>query len=264
MNKIASIVFIFTLLAGCTNSSSDTNEESNGEIPAQTSSLEKAETKIEQKIANTDLQEKLNEMNSLYFSKEDGSSIQVTAFLDPSEAILKVEEKYTDKDKNEYGTRIFYIENGKKYASKERFEEHKDGKAYFVERVSFYDKNEKAINTKIRKAEFEEELDGQVFEPTALVDCSIKRAMDALNEEGEFETLFQGFIDSNNDSYLSVGKTADGFVSALLVQYENTVTRKLRKNQERSIGTKLDLQYQKMVDENGFEFQVLLTVAEAK
>lgn len=263
MAKILYLAFALILIVSC-KGKTDSGDESSGEAVPQTPELVKAESEIEKRISNTDLQENLEIVNSLYFTKEDGSSLEVKAFLDKSQAILKVEEKYVDKDRGTYGTNLFYIHNGKKYASKERFEETADGKTYFVERVSFYDEKEKVINTKIRKAEFEEDLDSKIFEQVAMVDCSIKRAMDAINQEGEFETRFQGFVNSGNDNFITVGKTADGYISALMMQYKSTLTNKLIKNQEQSVGKKLDIEFQKMIDENGFEFQILLSVKEAK
>lgn len=263
MTKILYLAFVLTLIVSCKGKTGSGNESS-GEAVEQTPALVKAESEIEKRISNTDLQENLEIVNSLYFTKEDGSSLEVKAFLDKSQAILKVEEKYVDKDRGTYGTNLFYIHNGKKYASKERFEETADGKTYFVERVSFYDVKEKVINTKIRKAEFEEDLDSKIFEQVAMVDCPIKRAMDAINQEGDFETRFQGFVNSGNDNFITVGKTADGYISALMMQYKSTLTNKLITNQEQSIGKKLDIEFQKMIDQNGFEFQILLSVKEAK
>ena len=56
----------------------------------------------------------------------------------------------------------------------------------------------------------------------------------------------------------------NGYISALLLQYEDEITRKLMKNQKAMLGKKLDLEFQKMVDETGFEFQVLMTLKMAK
>ena len=262
MTKILYFAFVLTLIVACKGKTAS-DEESNEAI-SQTPENVKAESEIEKRIAFTDLQENLEVVNSLYFTKDDGSSLDVKAFLDKSQTIVKVEERYVDKNIDTYGTTIFYIHNGKKYASKERFEEKSEGKVYFVERVSFYDAKEKVINSKIRKADFEEELDSKIFEQIAKVDCPIKRAMDAINQEGDFETRFQGFVVSGRDTYITVGKTPDGYISALLMQYKTPFTNKLEKNQAQSIGKKLDIEFQKMVDETDFEFQVLLSVNEAK
>ncbi len=263
MNKIIFLFSILALTVSCGGSNDSNNETVT--TPEQISKQEKQETEIEKRIADTDLQDKLDVMNSLYFTKEDGSSLEVKDFLDKSGNILKVEEKYVDKEKDSYGTNLFYIRNGKKYASKERFEE-KDGKnAFFVERVTFYDDKEQVATTKIRKADFEENLDAVPLEITKSVDCSIKRAMDALNQEGDFETRFQGFVNSNNTNYIVVGPSgSDQYNSALMLQYNSTTTNNLMRNQEASIGKKLDLEFQKMVDDNGFEFQVLLTLKVVK
>lgn len=263
MTKFLYFIFAVLLVVSCkgkNESVTDTSEE--GSIQAST--VEKAESEIEKRIMETDLQEKLDIINSLSYTKEDGSSLEVKAFLDKTQAILKVEERYVDIDRGTYGTNLFYIHNGKKYASKERFEEKSGGQTYFVERVSFYDEKEKVTNTKIRKAEFEEDLDSKIFEQVDLLDCPITRAMNAINQEGDFETRFQGFVHSGNDNFITVGKSEDGYVSALMMQYKSTFTDKLIKNQEASIGKKLDLEFQKMVDENGFEFQILLSVKEGK
>jgi hypothetical protein len=262
MKNILFASLIFTFLVSC---SSKSEQLGSSKEHKSFTNKEKTESEIEKRIADTDLQEKLKVMNSLYFTKEDGSSFEVKAFLDNNDAVLKVEEKFLDGKTGQYGTALFYVFNGKKYASKERFEDKIGGKPTFIERISFYDKNEKVVSTKIRKAFFEEDLDAQPFEMVDLYDCSILKAMNALNQEGEFETRFQGYIFNGNSSFLTVGESKpNGYISALMVQYNTTTTEKLRRNQEVSIGKKLNLEFQKVTDENGFEFQVLMSVKEAK
>lgn len=261
MKKAAYIFTVFTILFGC---SSKSEKLDNTSIDKK-SEVGNNESKIEQRIVDTDLNDSLKITNSLYFTKEDGSSFEVKAFLDKSDNVLKVEQKFMNGITNAYGTTLFYVQKGKKYASKERFEDRKEEKQTFVERISFYDKNEKVISTKIRKSFFEEDLDAQKYENVTLYDCSINQAMNAINQQGEFKTLFQGFVFNGRTNYITVGENGkNGYVSALLLQYENDVTRKLMKNQKDMIGKKLDLNFQKMIDNTGFEFQVLLSVAFAK
>ena len=262
MKNIFYVSLIFTILVSC-SSKTEKLGHSNGHNSF--TNKEKNESEIEIRIADTDLQEKLDVMNSLYFTKEDGSSFEVKGFLDKKGAVLKVEEKFLDGKTGEYGTVLFYVFKGKKYASKERFEDKKGSKPTFIERISFYDQNEKVVSTKTRKAFYEEDLDAQPFETIDFYDCSIQKAMNALNQEGEFETRFQGYILNGSSSFLTVGESKpNGYISALMVQYNNSTTEKLRKNQEISVGKKLNLNFQKVTDENGFEFQVLMSVTEAK
>ena len=262
MVRILYFILIFLVVVSCSSKSEKLNASSNS-TSLTLSKQEQKESAIEKRIAETDLKEKLNEINSLYYTKEDGSSFEVKAFLDKSDALLKVEEKYLIGKTGEYGTILFYVHNGKKYASKERFEDRSGKKPTFVERVSFYNEKEKVVSTKIRKAFYEEDLDAKPFEIVDLYDCSIVPAMNALNQEGEFETRFQGLIFNRNSSYITVGESKpNGYISALMVQYNNSTTEKLRKNQYQMIGVKLNVEFQKVIDENGFEFQVLLNVSE--
>jgi hypothetical protein len=258
MKNLIYITFIFGLFVSC---SSKAEKLGNNESGMPENQKLNAESEIEKRIADTDLQDKLDIVNSLFFTKEDGSSLEVKAFLDKSEKILKVEEKFVNGENGEYGTNVFYIKDEKKYASKERFEDRTGPKPTFLERVSYYDQNEKVVSSKVRKAEFEEDLDSKPFEKIDAIDCSIARAMSAINQEGEFETRFQGLVFSRNATYLTVGESKEnGYTSALLIQYNNDATKALGKNQQAYLGKKIDLTFQKMVDSEGFEFQILLDV----
>ncbi len=262
MSKIFYFSFILILLVQCTPSN-----KSKKKTASESSDLainkETLESKIEAMIAQTDLNDQLKVMNSLYFTKEDQSTLEVNAFLNKSEEIEKIEEKYSDGATGEYGTHIFYINKGKKYASKERFEVKVGQKATFVERVSFYDQQQKVITTKIRNAEFEEDVDAKKFEFIAPYDCSIQRAMDALNQEGSFQTNFQGFITARGDTYLSVGESIEnGYISTMMVQYQTSLTKKLQKDQAKYLGKNLNIEFQKMIEPSGFEYQILLSIAE--
>ena len=260
MNKLFIIGFIFTLLVSC-DSKKEENQSEEIIAPNESSEAYKLESEIEKNIAETDLNDKLEIMNSLYFTKEDESSIEVKAFLAKNQEIYKLEEKYNDISENRNGTNIFYIRKGKKYASKERYEDRTGMVAKFIERVTFYDKNEKEITSKIRSAKFEEELDALPYTFIKPYNCSSKRAMDAINQEGEFQLFFQGLIINGRDKYITVGESkANGYVSALMIQYYNSTTDAMLKDQFKCIGKKLDIDYQKITDEHGFEFQLLKSV----
>jgi hypothetical protein len=263
MKNTLILIGFFSLLLGCT--SSTTKGEDTDTTVRSASSLELLAVQLEKQMADTDLQNKLEVIHSLHYTKDDGSSIEASATLNRSKEIIKVEESFIDKMANSYGTTIFYIKNKKKYASKERFEERTSTEAYFVERVSYYDENEKVVQTRIRKAPYEEDLDAMIFEIVANHDCSIHRAMQAINQEGPFTTYFQGFVISGITSYLIVGESGDnGYVSAVMLQYKTTSTNRLLQNQEKYLGKKLDIEFQKMVDNNGLQFQILLTMAPVK
>jgi len=216
--------------------------------------------------SNIDLNDSLRYSSSLYFTKQDGSSIDVTAFLDKNQEVVKLEEIVVDGPTNRYQKTTFYVKNGKKYISNEHYEDTLDkNDPMFTERITFYDENESPLKTRVRKAKFEENLNKNSFTTVAPYNCSIERALQAINQEGKFQAKFQGLIFSGRSTYITVGEDdEDGYISALLIQYENATTRKIRKNQNAMLGKLLDLNFQKVVDESGFEFQLLLGVKEAK
>lgn len=227
------------------------------------SNLQKIENEdqFDQRMADIDNSTDLKVINSLAYNNNAGSRIEAIAYLDKNDQEVKIDENFADMKTGNYGKYSFYIENGKKYASKEVYYDNGLEKPSFVERVTFYDKNQKPVFTKERIAPFEDELVKAAFQITKAKDCSIDRAMRVLNQEGEFTTTFQGFAEGANMKYLLVGEnTKDGYASSLAVQYEEGDIRTLLKNERAYIGTPLEVQHEVMVDERGLKFTVLLAV----
>jgi len=135
--------------------------------------------------------------NSLYYTREDGASHEVTIFLNDSNHVVKTVESYTLKDGGSILTNLFYYKGNRKYVTKEFFEEGEGQSAQFVERVTYYDENGKPKASKLRKAPFEDQLVTQFFEPTTAKDCSDKKAVSVLNQTGEFATNFQFFVSTS-------------------------------------------------------------------
>jgi hypothetical protein len=196
MKQFLYLSLLFIILVSC-GQSNDKQVYSGGD-EISSSALEQAEFKIEQMITKTELNDKLVVMNSLYFTKSDLSSIEVFAYLDKQNNILKIEEKFIDASKNYSSTNIYYINKGRKYATKERFSNGKGKNSSYTDRVSFYDNKEKVILSKSRHAEFEEDLEASSFSNISFYDCSITRAMNVINQSGEFETKFHHADQLNN------------------------------------------------------------------
>jgi hypothetical protein len=155
---------------------------------------------------------------------------------------------------------LFYIEGGKKFATKQIVYDNTRQPTMFTERISFYDKNEKVIYSKEREAEYEEFLSQASFKPGALFDCKFDRALRLLNEEGEFETTFQGFIETKTVDYIIVGpNTKNGFTSSLAVVMPNALTQELKSNQLKYVGKKIEVLFEKTIEGN-VTYQALLNI----
>lgn len=255
-------IFILALMMAATVIGCQSGEKAD-EKNAQTENAAKIENEdqFEQKMADIDNATDLKVINSLAYNNNAGSRTEAIAYLNQNDQEVKIEENFADVKTGNYGKYSFYVENGKKFATKEVYYDNELKSPSFVERISFYDENEKVIFSKERLAPFEDELEKAAFQIRSPKDCPIDRAMRVLNQEGEFTTTFQGFASAGNLTYLLVGEnTKDGYASSLAVQYEEGDIKKLLKDERAFIGTPLEVQHEVMVDERGLKFQVLLAV----
>lgn len=198
-------------------------------------------------------------MNSLAFNNNAGSTEEVIAFLNANDEAVKLEERFSDVSTGNYGRRLFYVADQKTFATKEVYFDNTIKNPAFIERITFYGKNQLPVYTRERSAATELELENASFQQKNPVGVSIERAMQVINQQGEFATTFQGFVQSGGLTYILVGENSqEGFASSLAVQYENEDIKKLKLNERGMIGTPLHIKHQTMVDEKGLKFQVLL------
>lgn len=253
MKRVFYIIGLVVVVYACNGS-----KESKKDTEMATYVPLKDEGEFEAKVAQIDMNDSLVEVSSLYYTKEDGSSYEVSAWLDDKSHILKMKETSVEGTSGKYGSVTFYFDNGRKIVSNEHFEEKQGNKANFVERITYYNPAGKSLKSKQRIAVYEEELDRALFQACAPANCSSKNAEDALNQKGSFITTFQGFVENGPQMFLTVGEhKKDGYVSALLIQYTDSNIKKLMDDQENMVGTKLTVNFEKMTDETGFQFQVL-------
>lgn len=252
-------LFLTAIVVVLVYSCSSDNDNLGNENNSTTNTAFKEEEAYERAVVDIDLNDSLLEVGSLYYTKEDGSSYEVGAYLDKDQKIVKMIETFVDNKTGHYGKNTFYFKKGKKLVSNEHFEEKIGGKSKFVERISYYSTNGNVIKTKKRVADYEEDIDKSLFINCEKSNCSTKDAQDALNQEGKFVTTFQGFVVNGRDTYLTVGEnTKDGFISALMIQFaDDSNIKKLQSAEMAMIGKKLTVNFQKMTDQSGFQFQVL-------
>lgn len=196
--------------------------------------------------------------SSLSFARgETGESIQVDGHMDTTNTILRLEEFFNDGNGKNSGRRQYYLNNGKPFLIREEFDDVSGTKPQFVDRITYYNAAGKALKTKERRADYQDLIEGLSYKPVPLVSTSMARAMRVMNQEGEFQTTFQGFTHADVLSYLIVGENKpDGFHSALRLDYKDPMIVALSANEDSYMGTLLRVQYMKEQDSNGFEYQV--------
>ena len=196
--------------------------------------------------------------SSLYFAKPDGGeSIQVDGHMDEKNTILKLEEFFNEGNGKSSGRRIYYLNNGKPFLIHEEFDDVSGTKPQFRDRITYYNESGKALKTKERYADYQDVSESLAYKPAPLHALNIDKVMRVLNQEGEFQTTFQGFIHADVLSYLSVGENdPDGFHSQLRLDFKDPLVMALSANEEGYKGILLRVNYQKEHDSNGFEYQV--------
>eukprot|EP01006_Ploeotia_vitrea_P031258 TRINITY_DN63579_c1_g1_i1.p1 TRINITY_DN63579_c1_g1~~TRINITY_DN63579_c1_g1_i1.p1 ORF type:complete len:273 (-),score=-9.84 TRINITY_DN63579_c1_g1_i1:381-1175(-) len=239
----------------------ETPQKSEKSVVKSNMSLDNA-TAFQQRMA--DIDGKLNEYqiaNSLFYTADDQSTIEVYAYLDEAENIVKLKEFFFDAATNERGTKEYFLTQGKRFATRELFMESQDKGGKYLERISYYNESEQVLYTKERKALYEEDLEREMFAEVAPQNCSGERARMVMNQEGPFATNFQGFLSEGPMSYLIVGGSGDdAYASALAVQFVDDQLARLKNNPSAFIDNPLLVQFEKLRDDRNFEYQVLLMV----
>ena len=254
-------IALFTITSCNTEAEVETeNTETETVAPVEA----KADVEAEEYLNYLDYNDSLPKANSLFFSREINGQqewIEVIMTLDDSSRILKMEEQFLTAGSQSVFSNHFYFKDGYKYASKQFFLESEGDSSYFVELLSFYDKDENVTATKRRTAEYETDLVMSQYMVAPKQGCNTDRAFDIVNQEGEFATTFQGFIDMQGFKYLVVGEDeADGFSTALVVQQSTPLIMELRSKESEMIGVPLRISYQTIVDATGSQ-QILMGVA---
>lgn len=244
------------------SSCSSTKTEESKEKPTP-EVVAKANIEGEEYLNSIDFNDSLYEVNSLHYSKRVGDKdewTEVIMTLDDSSRLMKMVEQFVTAGSEAVFSNHFYFKEGKKYATKEFFVESIEDSSYFVELLSYYDKNEKVTATKRRTAHYEDHLDREQFMVTKNKDLSAERAFRIVNQTGEFETTFQGFVEMGGFNFLVVGEDKkNGFSSALIVQRMTPLLMSLKNDELDMLGAPLRVNFQTFTEGAASE-QILISV----
>ena len=262
MQKVRSSYFVILLVSfsfiGCQDNKEDVVLDSTAETVEYSPS--DSEREYETYASAVDADTSLLKGNSLYYSREDGATMEVLISVDKNNQPIKMKELYSETGSLSLCSNTFYFKNGKKHISIELFEEGDGMTGAFTERISYYDEKEVPVKTLERKAEYEDQLEFEQYAVSKKTDCSTERAFRALNQEGEFATTFQGFIKEWPYLYLIVGENEKvGFTSSLVVQYEGQTIQNLQANEKEMIGKGIQVEFETLSGSQGYEYQILMS-----
>lgn len=210
--------------------------------------------------------DKLAFAQSLKYNKEDMSTIEVVAYLDQNNQVRKLVEKQLDGKLNRAKRLEFYYNGTVRFASRFVGEiGNENQESYYREVISFYDEKGKVTQSKERIASYEEFLEMADFVACDKEAMTEENAMAVINQKGKYETTFQGFVESGPYTFLIVGENVDdGYTSALSIQEYSPTIKYLMNEGANALGQKLQVDYERVIDENGYEFQYLVDLALVK
>lgn len=194
---------------------------------------------------------------SLRYSKENGESEHVRAYLNESGKTIKIDREFNAGNNGNFGVISFYMKKDILFASKERFEDHGNNELKFVERISFYNPKGEPIRTLEKRVDFEMQLEDVSYQAAPLVKCDLAITKQILDQVGPFETTFQGFAEADDITYLIVGEAKEnGFTSAMRSDYIDSFFDVLKRNPKSYLNRKIRVSFETITDSDGFEFQV--------
>lgn len=205
----------------------------------------------------------LARVESLIYSKEDASSMDVTAYLDQNDLITKIEEEQLDGKTGIRTRTYFYSNGGVRFASKRATIKGEGENAYFSEEVTFYSPDGKPTTSKERISAYEDQIEGEEFRKIDPVKHNDENAYMVLKQQGPYAVTFQGFVENGPYHFLVVGENVpgNGYTASLSIQEDSPTLRYLRKEGKKALGQELEVQFERHTDGMGYVVQLLRSVA---
>lgn len=259
--KFLAFIPLLIVFVAC-NGSKNTQEEPVAQEEKRTPVVEAGEFDALMERIDAELPN-MSRIESLIYSREDGSSVSAVAYLDQNDVITKIEEERIDGKTHTSAKYSYYSNGGVLFATKKASEKIKDKTAYFAEEISFYSPDGKVTKSKERTADFEEYISNEEYREVTSIEHSKEDVMKVLRQEGPYTTTFQGFVESGPYHFLIVGENVptNGYTASLSIQEDSPTLRHLRKEGKNALGKELSIQFEKYVDGQGYIMQILKSIA---
>lgn len=251
------VIFILLVLSfGCAEKK-DSLEQSNKN--SSTKSFFDGETTFEDEISKIDQDTELTEVTSLDYMDAEGKSWIVKAMVDNNMNVRKLMMPQTFSNGDNSYMSFYYI-GDRKFASIEEYSRVRNDQFSKTITKSFYDDSLRVFFSK-KAHQTENEEPGLSYTKCKNEAHSDALALAIINQEGDFETKFQGFIENMGRNYVIVG--TQNYSSTLAFSEYSGLLKQLKANEKKFLGKKLKVQFTTSTEENGFTFQVLtnLTLA---
>ena len=223
------------------------------------------EVNFENEIRDIESNENLLEVTSLEYLKDNGETYVVKGLVetgkeDQEMTLKKLIFKKLFTNGNETIC-TFYYKGTRKFVSINEQAIFKNNELIKVITKSYYDLSNKVFFSKklSGKAEGLENSDYKKCKP---IDYNDNLALNIINQEGEFQTNFQGFTELEGRTFFIVG--TKHFTSTLAFSELNKTLSLLKNNETKYLDKELIVDFSVETDANGFTFQVMKNVRMAQ
>ncbi len=214
------------------------------------------EKQFENEIKTIETNENLVEVSSLDYLKDNGETYLVKGLVETKNdnqdmTLKKLILNKTDANGNETNT-TFYYNGTRKFVSINEQSILKNDELLKVITKSYYNDSNQIFFSK-RLSGKAENIENLIYQPCKPIDHNDYVALNIINQQGDFQTKFQGFAQLDGRNLLILG--TEHFTSTLLFSENNNIIKLLKNNEKKYLGKKLIVDFSVDSQPNGFTFQ---------
>jgi len=208
-------------------------------------------------VRATDSGKNLTQASSLEYEDAGLNHSFVTAWLNKQENVVRLSLEESANDGKMLIT-DFYFHGKELYFARQRINDYQKEKNGYGEIYSYFGTNKKVIYSASKLANSEDELSNTPSIRCTKTDFSPTKALQIINQQGPFETRYQGHIETENYNFIIVGTAGKkGQRSAIAYNGNYPLAGELVKHNKEYLNKKLRVEFTKVTEMNNFTYQGL-------
>ena len=204
-----------------------------------------------------DSEKDLTQAQSLDYEDRGANHSRVTALLNKKNKVVKLALEEVANDGKMIRTSFYYSGAAVFFAKQEIYDYTKEKNAYGLI-YSYFGNNNKVIYSAAKMANTEEELNSKVALRTQKTMFDPSKAKNIINQKGDFETRYQGHIDTEQYLFILVGTRGKNAQQSAIAYNKNfPLAEMLVKNEKEYLNRKLRVNFNTVTEINNFSYQGL-------
>jgi len=212
---------------------------------------------FETKIDEIDFNKNLIEAKSLSYINLNKSVEQVIAMVDSSMQFSKLTHFVTEENGNQSET-SFYFSGNLMFASIKITRRFFENEGYEKEVKCYYNDKGEVLFSAQRKSKLSENLKAVAYSKAEKCVHNPSKALEIINQQGQYATNFQGFNEANGKLYITVGTKTTS--SSIVINAYEGILKTLKNNESKFLNKSLKIDFEEINQLDGFSYQALLDI----